>query len=124
MRQDTTLDEKNEILSETPQPGWARREGQSPACLLNIMYIIGAQPTGLGKLTAARALYQLCRDVGVPRAVKRHKVGDLGQWTQGWLGGTLGIEIARLIADGGRIVQETVGVELLATVDTAPLFAF
>lgn len=88
------------------------------------MYIIGAQPTGLGKLTAARALYQLCRDVGVPRAVKRHKVGDLGQWTQGWLGGTLGIEIARLIADGGRIVQETVGVELLATVDTAPLFAF
>ncbi len=78
---------------------------------------------GFGKLTAARALYQLCRDVGVPRAVTRQKAGDPGQWTQDWLGGTLGMEIARLIADGSRIVQETIGVELLATIDTAPLFA-
>jgi hypothetical protein len=79
---------------------------------------------GLGKLTAARALYQLCRDAGVPGAIARQKTGDLEQWTQEWLGGALGMEIARLISDGSRIVQETVGVELLSTVDTAPLFAF
>jgi hypothetical protein len=77
----------------------------------------------LGKLAASRALYQLCRDVGLPRAVARQKAGDLGQWTQDRLGGTLGMDIVQLIADRKRIVQETIGVELLATVDTALLFA-
>lgn len=78
---------------------------------------------GLGRLTPARALYQLCQNAGLPRAVTPQKAGDLEKWTQDWLGGTLGMEIARLVADGNRIVQETIGVELLATLDTAQLFA-
>jgi Uncharacterized protein conserved in bacteria C-term(DUF2220) len=82
-----------------------------------------AENLGLGKLTAARALYQLCSDAGTPRTIARQTAGDLEQWTQDWLGGTLGLKISRLIADGCRIVQETIGVELLATIDTALLFA-
>jgi hypothetical protein len=78
----------------------------------------------LGNLAAARALYRLCHDVGTPRTITRQRPADLGRWTEDWLGGTLGLEISRLIADGGRIVQEAIGVELLNTIDPAPLFAF
>jgi len=47
---------------------------------------------------------------------------DLRQWTEDWLAGPLGKQIARLVADGVRIVQETVGVELIGTSDPGHLF--
>jgi hypothetical protein len=81
-----------------------------------------AERLGLGELNAARELYELCCDVGVPRTTLRSAGDDLTQWTQNWLGGTLGQRISRIVASGGRIVQETIGVEMLSTIDPAWLF--
>jgi hypothetical protein len=81
-----------------------------------------AETLGLGEVNAARELYQVCCAAGTPRTTTRHAADDLQEWIQQWLGGTLGQKIARIVADGGRIVQETIGVELLATIDPARLF--
>jgi hypothetical protein len=59
---------------------------------------------------------------GTPRATQYPAGVDLQGWVRGWLGDQLGERIAGIVADRGRIVQETIGVEFLATVDPAPLF--
>jgi hypothetical protein len=38
-----------------------------------------------------------------------------------WLGGTLGWRVAEIVTSGDRIVQETIGVDLLNTIDPARL---
>jgi hypothetical protein len=81
-----------------------------------------AEKLGLDRLSPAHELYELCCDVGIPRTTPRSAGDDLAQWTQNWLGGTLGQKVSRIVASGGRIVQETIGVELLATIDPARLF--
>jgi hypothetical protein len=81
-----------------------------------------AQEYGLGALEPARELYLTCCDAGTPRATPYPAGVELQGWLRGWLGGQLGERIAGIVADGGRIVQETIGVEFLATIDPAPLF--
>jgi len=44
---------------------------------------------------------------------------DLRRWTQIWLGGTLGRDASEIVAGGGRVGQETIGVELLNTINPA-----
>ncbi len=81
-----------------------------------------AAALNLGELTAAHELYRMCHAAGVPRTTTHAADAELQQWIQAWLTGPLGDGIARLVADGGRIVQETIGVEFLGTSDLAWLF--
>ena len=81
-----------------------------------------AETLGLGELQAAGELYRICSDAGTIRTTPNRAAEDLRRWTRDWLGGAIGRVAAETIADGGRIVQETVGVELLDTIDAARLF--
>jgi hypothetical protein len=80
-----------------------------------------AEALGLGKLHAARELYRLCCDVGTACTTTNRAPDDLRHWTQTWLGGGLGQDASEIVAGGGRIVQETIGVELLNTINPAGL---
>jgi Wadjet protein JetD, C-terminal len=80
-----------------------------------------AETLGLAELLPAGALYRMCCDVGTIRTTANRAGDDLRRWTRDWLGGTLGRVAAEIIAGGGRIVQETVGVELLNTIDGTQL---
>jgi hypothetical protein len=81
-----------------------------------------ATTLGLGELVPAAALYRACHEAGTPRPTRHRADDDLTRWTRGWLPDELGEDVVRLIAAGGRVVQETVGVELLATMDPLRLF--
>lgn len=60
----------------------------------------------------------MCLAAGAIRpTVTRPADADLQHWTRGWLGGALGHQAAKIIVGGGRVVQETVGVELLSSMD-------
>ncbi len=63
----------------------------------------------------------VCHTAGTIRSTANRAAEELQRWTRDWLGGTLGRVAGEIIADGGRIVQETVGVELLNTIDAAQL---
>jgi hypothetical protein len=78
-----------------------------------------AEMIGLGELRAARELYQVCCDAGTARSTLNRAAEDLCQWIRSWLGGTLGWRVAEIVTSGNRIVQETIGVELLNTIDPA-----
>jgi hypothetical protein len=80
-----------------------------------------AETLRFGELQAARELYQVCCDNGAARPTANRALDDLRGWTESWLGGTLGQEVGEIVAGGGRIVQETVGAELLNTMDPARL---
>lgn len=80
-----------------------------------------ATSLGINQTRAARDLYRACFDAGVPRQTAKRAPDDLGLWTREWLGGDLGRRTAGFIAEGQRIVQETVGVEHLASMDVARL---
>jgi hypothetical protein len=80
-----------------------------------------AEKVGLGELRPAIELYRVCCDTGVIRTTANRAAEELQRWTRDWLGGTLGRVAADIIADGGRIVQETIGVELLNSYDSARL---
>jgi Uncharacterized protein conserved in bacteria C-term(DUF2220) len=76
---------------------------------------------GLGEVLPAVELYRACHDSGTPRPTQHQADEDLAQWIHDWLPGPLGEDLADLVAGGGRIVQETVGVELLARADVKRL---
>jgi hypothetical protein len=63
----------------------------------------------------------MCCDAGAPRTTANRAPDELRWWTQDWLGGTLGQEVGEIVADGSRIVQETIGMELLNTIDPVRL---
>lgn len=77
-----------------------------------------AEKLAIGELRPAVALYRVCCDAGTIRTTANRAAEELQRWTRDWFGGTLGRVTAEIIADGGRIVQETVGVELLNSVET------
>lgn len=72
---------------------------------------------GLGELVPAIELYRACYEAGKRRPTPHLADENLGKWIREWLPGTLGGGVADLVAQGGRIVQETVGVEMVATRD-------
>jgi Uncharacterized protein conserved in bacteria C-term(DUF2220) len=74
----------------------------------------------LGLVQPAVELYRLCIDVGHVRATPHQAGNQTQEWTIEWLGRPLGARVAAVIADGGRIVQEEIGVERLSTC-TVPL---
>jgi hypothetical protein len=80
-----------------------------------------AETLSLGGLHAARELYRMCCNAGSECTTANRAPDDLRWWTQTWLGGTLGQEVGEIVAGGGRIVQETIGVELLDTIDPVRL---
>lgn len=80
-----------------------------------------AETLRLGELRPAVELYRVCHTAGTIRSTANRAAEELQRWTRDWLGGTLGRVAGEIIADGGRIVQETVGVELLNTIDAAQL---
>jgi hypothetical protein len=80
-----------------------------------------AETLALGELHAARELYRLCCDVGAARTSGNRAPDGLRWWTQTWLGETPGQEVGEIVASGGRIVQETIGVELLNRIDPVRL---
>jgi hypothetical protein len=79
-----------------------------------------AAELGLGPVLPARGLYRLALTNGHPRGSRA--LAETAQWAQVWLGGPLGIEIGALIGAGQRIVQEHVGLELLAHTDLTTWF--
>jgi hypothetical protein len=80
-----------------------------------------AEAVGLGELRAAVELYRVCCEAGAIRTTANPAAEELQRWTRDWLGGELGPAAAEIISKGGRIVQETVGVELLESMDGGPL---
>lgn len=79
-----------------------------------------AEGLGFGPARPATALYGLCYEAGSPRQGKPPDA-SLSQWIVRWIGEPLGHELVTVLAGKGKIVQETVGVELLATQGTARL---
>lgn len=78
----------------------------------------------LPQLLAAHGLYSLTEKHGVPRADTnaRRPSPDMLVWTQNWLTEPLNGSVAALLAAKQRIVQETVGAELLAATTLADWF--
>lgn len=69
---------------------------------------------GFGPIQPATALYGLCQARGSVRQGKKAVDEPLSKWIVDWLGEGLGRKVVAVLADKGKIVQETVGVELLA----------
>jgi hypothetical protein len=81
-----------------------------------------AEDLGLGVVVPARGLYHLALTHGTRRPVPGGSgSATTAEWAQRWLGPPLGADAAAIVAAGERIVQETVGLEMLAgvTVDDA-----
>lgn len=73
-------------------------------------------------LEPARALYTLAVEHGRPRPDPDSPgAADVADWAARWIGGPTGDSVAALVRAGRRVVQETVGSELLAGRDLAPL---
>ncbi|MER7282040.1 hypothetical protein ABT369_47185 [Dactylosporangium sp. NPDC000244] len=81
-----------------------------------------AATLGLGDLQPARDLYRLCFAGGKPRNTPYLADDVLCRWVREWLSGPRGEDIAQLLAVGQRIVQETVGAELLAKTEPRVVF--
>lgn len=79
---------------------------------------------GLPKLLAAQGLYQLTLHRGEPRADNNSRNTDpaLFDWIRGWLDVRTAAEAVDVLAARERIVQETVGKELLADTELAQWF--
>jgi hypothetical protein len=69
-----------------------------------------------GGFQAARLAVRRAAELGLGHGHPRQSrvSTEIAQWAQTWLGGPLGTEIADLVRTGRRIVQEHVGLELLA----------
>ncbi|WP_081247259.1 Wadjet anti-phage system protein JetD domain-containing protein [Mycobacterium avium] len=76
------------------------------------------------KLTAAQGLYTLTQTHGTPRSDTNARAPDQAalSWTREWLGEPLATVVTDLLAARKRIVQETVGKELLASTALADWF--
>jgi hypothetical protein len=78
---------------------------------------VRAEALNMPKLTAAHGLYGLTYAHGDPRPDTNSRKPDQAvlAWAREWLGAQLASAVADLVAARKRIVQETVGRELLAT---------
>jgi hypothetical protein len=75
-------------------------------------------------LAPARPLYALALRHGTARPDPNSPgAADVARWAELWLGGDTGKNAAAVVASGNRIVQETVGTELLAQYVLADLLA-
>jgi hypothetical protein len=83
-----------------------------------------AETLNMPKLTAAQGLYTLTHTHGAPRADTKSRNPDQAvlAWTRDWLAEPLASAVTDLLATRKRIVQETVGQELLATTSLADWF--
>jgi Wadjet anti plasmid transformation system JetA-like protein len=83
-----------------------------------------AETLNMPKLTAAQGLYSLTHTHGAPRADTNSRNPDqtVLAWAREWLAEPLASAVAELLATRQRIVQETVGTELLATTAVADWF--
>lgn len=79
-----------------------------------------AAELGLGPVDPARGLYRLALGHGRPRPSRAS--AETAQWAQDWLGGSLGTDAGAIVRAGQRVVQEHVGLELLATTDLTAWF--
>lgn len=75
-----------------------------------------AAEVGFGAVTPAGGLYRLAVDRGRESGNGTAAPAALVAWARTWLNGELGDRVAELLARGGRIVQEHVGVENLALI--------
>jgi hypothetical protein len=74
-----------------------------------------AEELDLGRMRPAVGLYRLALDYGTVRQVADARANTAAlAWIHSWLGAEVGVEAARVVETGGRIVQEHVGMELLA----------
>jgi hypothetical protein len=73
-----------------------------------------AAEIGQAAVDPARGLYRLALDRGSESGDGSVAPADLTAWASSWLGEQLGDGVADVAARGGRIVQEHVGVEVLA----------
>jgi Uncharacterized protein conserved in bacteria C-term(DUF2220) len=78
----------------------------------------------LPKLTAAQGLYAFTASHGIRRADHNSRRPDatILAWAREWLGKPLGAAVTDVLAAGERIVQETVGTELLHTTSLTDWF--
>ena len=83
-----------------------------------------AETLNMPKLTAAQGLYTLTHIHGAPRADTNSRSPDqtVLAWAREWLAEPLASAVAGLLATRQRIVQETVGTELLAATALAEWF--
>lgn len=69
---------------------------------------------GLGPVRPATALYDLCLAAGSARPGRKSLPEALSRWILDWMGQPLGSRLVAVLERKEMIVQETVGVELLA----------
>jgi Uncharacterized protein conserved in bacteria C-term(DUF2220) len=83
-----------------------------------------AEHLHLPKLTAAQGLYAFTASHGTRRADHNPRRPDPAvlAWAREWLGKPLGAAVTDVVAAGERIVQETVGTELLHTTSLTDWF--
>lgn len=83
-----------------------------------------ASALGLPELFAAQGLYELTFNRGEPKNDNNSRNPDptLFDWLRQWLNAPLAVEMAGVIAARKRIVQETVGRELLTNTQLAQWF--
>lgn len=99
-----------------PQHGlWYFGDIDAPGFAIARLATTRAQELGLGPVRPATALYGLCYEAGSVCPGKRAATTTLIQWIVDWIGEPLGRQLAEVAANSGKIVQEVVGVELLAT---------
>jgi hypothetical protein len=109
------------LASEPPRPPRLFYFGDIDAGGFRIARSAAARADALGlpKLTAARALYALTLSNGVSRADANTRKPDstLADWIHDWLHAPLAAGVTDLLSARKRIVQETVGIELLGTTE-------
>lgn len=83
-----------------------------------------AEHLHLPKLTAAHGLYSFTASYGTRRADHNARRPDPAvlAWAEEWLGKPLGAAVIDVVSAGERIVQETVGTELLHTTSLTDWF--
>lgn len=73
------------------------------------------QDLGFGALEPASGLYQLALRHGIPCPDPTSRgASDIAAWTRSWLEGETGTQAATIVSSAQRIVQESVGTEVLA----------
>jgi hypothetical protein len=75
-----------------------------------------AAEVGFGAVNPTRGLYRLALDCGQETGGASPAPAALTTWARTWLSGDLGDKVADVAARGGRIVQEHVDVEKLASI--------
>jgi hypothetical protein len=100
---------------------WYFGDVDTPGFSIARMAADRADRLGFGPTRPATALYALCYEAGSVRPGTKPAQDALSQWIIDWIGEPLGRKLVTVLAGKGKIVQETVGVELLATQDATRL---